>query len=266
MLRSAAAVAVLAFAASAQAGTLNIKGADNMAPVVQKWAEGFVKKHPGVQVKFTGGGSGTAIAALMGGSVDIALPGRAMKHSEKEKVAGGAGETAVAKDGLTVYLNDKNPVHALTKAQLKGIYSGAITNWKDVGGPDAPIVRFTREPTSDDYWFFKEAALDGGGFGPGAKSLPDTAAVVAEVAKDANAIGFGGATFAGGVAHLKLADKGSPVAPSMEAVQSGSYPLSRSLFLYTKAAPSGDAKDFIDFCLSPDGQGIVVSSGYFPAK
>ena len=142
-----------------------------------------------------------------------------------------------------------------------------MTNWKDVGGPDAPIVLYSRENSSGTYVFFKEHVLKGADFAPSAQTLPGTAAVVNAVSKEKNGIGYGGAAYAKGVKEVKVVGAdGQSYLPSAENVASGKYPLSRPLFMYTRAKPAGEVKAFIDFCLSPDGQKIVTQVGYFPVK
>jgi phosphate transport system substrate-binding protein len=250
---------------------VTVKGSDTLVILAQRWAENYMNKNAGKRVQVTGGGSGIGIAALINGTTDIANASRPMKDSEKSKVRDRFNilptETPVAKDGLAVYVPETNPIEQLTLAQLKGIYSGDITNWKAVGGPDAPIVLYSRENSSGTYVFFKDNVLGGGDFAASAQTLPGTAAVVNAVAKEKNGIGYGGAAYAKGVKEVKLVGKdGQAYLPSAENVASGKYPLSRDLFMYTRGKPSGEAKEFIDFCLSPEGQGIVTKVGYFPVK
>ena len=169
------------------------------------------------------------IAALINGTTDIANASREMKPDEKAKVRDRfnvlPGETAVAKDGVTVYVNDGNPVQQLTIEQLRGIYSGDITSWKDVGGPDAPIVLYSRENSSGTYAFVKEHVLEGGDYASGAQTLPGTAAVVNAVAKEKNGIGYGGAAYAKGIREVKIVGKdGQAYLPSAENVKSRQVP------------------------------------------
>jgi phosphate transport system substrate-binding protein len=266
-----AAVAALAAPVLARAGTITVKGSDTMVILAQRWAEAYMKKNPGKKVQVTGGGSGTGIAALQNGTTDIADASRAMKDDEKAKVRERHGvlpeEIPVAKDGVAVYVNDANPLQQLTPDQLKGIYTGDVTRWKQVGGGDAPIVLYSRENSSGTYVFFKEHVLQNDDYAPTAQTLPGTAAVVNAVAKEKNGIGYGGAAYAKGVKELKVVGAdGQAWAASAENVKSGKYPLSRPLFMYTRGAPKGEVKEFIDFCLSPAGQAIVTQVGYFPIK
>jgi len=261
----------LAAPALAMAGTITVKGSDTMVILAQRWAEEYMKKNPARKVQVTGGGSGTGIAALVNGTTDIANASRAMKDDEKAKVRDRYNtlptEIAVAKDGVALYVNEANPVAQLTIDQLKAIYLGDVANWKEVGGPDARIVLYSRENSSGTYVFFKENVLGGEDFAASAQTLPGTAAVVNAVAKERYGIGYGGAAYAKGVREVEIVGKdGQAWLPSAENVRSGKYPLSRPLLMYTRATPAGEAKQFIDWCLSPEGQAIVTQVGYFPIK
>ena len=250
---------------------LTVKGSDTMVILAQRWAEEYMKANPGKKIQVTGGGSGVGIAALINGTTDIADASRAMRDDEKAKVRDRFNvlptETAVAKDGVTIYVNESNKVEQLTLEQLRAIFEGDIANWKEVGGPDAKIVLYSRENSSGTYAFFKEVVLHGEDYASSAQTLPGTAAVVNAVAKEQNGIGYGGAAYAKGVREVKIVGKdGQGYLPSAENVASGKYPLSRSLFMYTRGRPSGEAAAFIAYCLSPDGQAIVTKVGYFPVK
>ncbi len=264
--------AALAFApAAARAGTVTVKGSDTMVILAQRWAEDYMKKNPGKKVQVTGGGSGTGIAALQNGTTDIADASRTMKDSEKAKIRDRFNvlpiETTVAKDGVTFYVSESNPVSQLSIDQLKRIYTGEIENWKDVGGRDAPVVLYSRENSSGTYVFVKEVVLGNEDYSSRAQTLPGTAAVVNAVAKEPNGVGYGGAAYAKGVKELKVVGRdGQAYAPTKDNVMSGKYPLSRGLFMYTRGKPAGEAKELIDFCLSQEGQGIVTQVGYFPVR
>jgi phosphate transport system substrate-binding protein len=223
-------------------------------------------------VQVTGGGSGTGISALINGTTDICEASRAMKDPEKKQVVDKAGgppvELVTAKDGLSVYINESNPINELTMAQLKDIYTGKVTNWKDVGGRDGKIVPYSRENSSGTYVFFKEHVLQNADYTPRAQAMPGTAAVVNAVVKEKFGIGYGGAAYAKGIKVLKVKkDAGSAaIAPEDKTIKDGTYPLSRPLFFYVRAKPSAEIKAFTDWVLSPAGQGIVTKVGYFPIK
>jgi phosphate transport system substrate-binding protein len=263
--------ALLALAPALASAAVTVKGSDTMVILAQRWAEEYMKKNAGKKVQVTGGGSGTGIAALINGTTEIANASRAMKEDEKGKVRERYSvlptETAVAKDGVALYVNAANPVQQLTLAQLHAIYVGDVTNWKQVGGNDAPIVLYSRENSSGTYVFFKEHVLSGDDYAASAQTLPGTAAVVNAVSKEKNGIGYGGAAYAKGVKEVKVVGAdGQGWLPSAENVKSGKYPLARPLFMYTRAKPAGEVKAFIDFCLSAEGQAIVTKVGYFPIK
>lgn len=249
---------------------VTIKGSDTMVILGQRWAEHYMGAHPGAVVQVTGGGSGTGIAALINGTTDICQSSRPMKDTERAQMKTKFGrepdEVLVARDGLAVYVNEANPLSEITLAQVRSIYQGEVQNWKALGGPDAPILLYSRENNSGTYAYFKEHVLDGGDFSARAQTLPGTAAVVNAVSKDANGIGYGGDAYATGVKLLGLKkDDGTPaVLPSDATIHDGSYPLSRGLFFYLRGEPTAEAKTFIDFCLSAEGQKLVTEVGYFP--
>jgi phosphate transport system substrate-binding protein len=274
--RGAAALALLsalalATAAPADAGrALTIKGSDTMVILGQRWAETFMTKNPGALIQITGGGSGTGIAALINGNTDICMASRPMKPDEKRKLRDRyqtqGEEMSVARDGLSIYVNEGNPVRELTMAQIEGIYRGTTRNWKEVGGRDAPIVVYGRESSSGTYVYFKDHVLGGHDFAPQVQTLPGTAAVANAVVKDPNGIGYGGAAYARGLATLGVSPAaGEPaVAPNLETVRDGRYPLARDLYFYTRRKPDKEARAFIDWVLSAEGQAIVSEVGYFP--
>ncbi len=259
-------LAGLAFAAK----NITLKGSDTLLILGQKWAEIYMKEHPGAVVQVTGGGSGVGISALINGGTDIAQASRPMKDKEKEtmleKRGVGAHETKVALDGITIYVNEKNPVEKLTFAQLKDIYQATAKNWKEVGGNDAPIVLYGRENSSGTHVFFKEHILNNEDYAVSVQPLPGTAAIVNAVAKDQNGIGYGGAAYAKGVKEVLVAhdEKSGFFPPSMENIVSGKYPISRYLYWYTAGPRKGDIQDLVDWVLSPEGQKIVEEVGYFP--
>ena len=252
------------------AAPVTVKGSDTMVILVQRWAEDFMKKNPGMQIQVTGGGSGTGLSALINGTTDIASSSRVIKEAEQDKLRSRfntpGNEIAIAKDGVAFYVNDKNPIQSLTMEQLKQIYLGDITNWKEVGGPDAKIVVYSRENSSGTYVFVKDHLLSGEDFVASAQTLPGTAAVVNAVAKEKFGIGYGGAAYGKGIRELKVKVGSEEVAPSLENVKSGKYPLSRDLYFYLRSKPGGEAKGFIDYCLSEPGQKIVSQVGYFPIR
>jgi phosphate transport system substrate-binding protein len=269
--RTVAVIAALALAPAASQAAVTIKGSDTMVILSQRWAEEYMAKNPGKKVQVTGGGSGTGIAALINGTTDLANSSRNIKKDEAAKIQKAfnveAVEFTVAKDGVAIYVNEANPLAQITPDQLKAIYQGDVTNWKQVGGPDATIVLYSRENSSGTYVFFKEHVLKGADYAASAQTLPGTAAVVNAISKEKFGIGYGGAAYAKGIKELKVVGAdGKAYEATAANVKSGKYPLSRGLFVYTRGAPAGEAKEFIDYCLSAEGQALVVKVGYFPVN
>jgi phosphate transport system substrate-binding protein len=258
-----------AFAARA---TVTVKGSDTMLPLGQRWAEEYMKKNPKTIIQVTGGGSGTGISALINGTTDICEASRGMKDTEKKQLAEKSGappvETPVAKDGLSVYVHESNAINELTMAQLKAIFTGKVTSWKALGGPDSKIIPYSRENSSGTYVFFKEHVLENADYTPRAQSMSGTGAVVNAVAKEKFAIGYGGAAYAKGIKVIKIKkdDKSTGIAPSDATIKNGTYPLSRPLFFYTRAKTSDEIQAFMKWVLGKEGQEIVTKVGYFPIK
>jgi phosphate transport system substrate-binding protein len=252
--------------------TITVKGSDTMVILAQRWAEEYMAKHPGETIQVTGGGSGVGISALINGATDICNASRPMKNSEKDKLKQRYNTLGVeiksAKDGLSIYLNESNPVQELTIDQLKSIYTGEVTNWKAVGGPDRKIIMYGRENSSGTYVYFKDNVLNGADYSSTVQSLPGTAAVVNAVAKDKAGIGYGGAAYGKGIkfAKVKLDQNSTGYEPTEENIKSGNYPISRYLYMYTRSKPTGALKNYIDWILGPEGQALVTKVGYFPVR
>ncbi len=250
---------------------ITVKGSDTMVILSQKWAEVYMQKHPGATIQVTGGGSGVGIAALINGSTDIANASRPMKAGEIDKLKQRYNtlgvEVPCAKDGLSVYLNKGNSVSELTVRQIGDIFAGKIKNWKEVGGVDAPIRLYGRESSSGTFGFFQDNVVKGD-YASTCQTLPGTAAIVNAVKKDKYAIGYGGAAYAEGVKDCKVKKdaKTAGVFPTAETIKNKTYPISRYLYMYLKSRPTGETKAFIDWILSPEGQKVVVETGYFPLK
>ncbi len=255
--------------------TLSIKGSDTMVHLVSSWTEEFMKTHAEADISVTGGGSGTGIAALINGTTDICAASRGMKDKEQNLAKANKVspvEIPVARDGIALIVHPENPVNSLTIDQLRLIYTGKITNWKEVGGADTPILLLSRESSSGTFVFFQEHILNKEDFSPSARLLPGTSALVQAVAADRGAIAYVGLGFAeeakgkAKTLGVQAKDQPNPVVPSEETVVSGTYPVSRPLFFYTNGTPKDTIKQFIDFCLSPAGQKIVRETGYVPVS
>ncbi len=268
--------AALAFATAltlgvnANAATITAKGSDTLVILAQKWAETYMGKHLDIKIQVTGGGSGTGFAALQNQQTDLCNASRKIKATEQANCIKAFGkrptEYKVALDGLSVYVNAENAVKELTLDQLELIFTGKIKNWKEVGGPDAPITVYSRENSSGTYEFFKEHVLKGKDFVSSAQTMPGTAAVLQAVAKDKGGIGYGGAAYGAGAKHIAVKkDAASPaVEPSEENVMKGTYPIWRHLFIYVNPAlDKGDIAAYLNWIRSDDGQKVVKEVGYF---
>jgi phosphate transport system substrate-binding protein len=265
-------VAVVAFSAlQLQAGKITVKGSDTMVILAQKWAEVYMANNPATKIQVTGGGSGIGLAALQNQTTDLANSSRKIRGKEIEACLRNFGrrptEYKVALDGIMVFVHESNPLKELSLEQLQRIFTGKVRNWKEVGGPDARITLYSRENSSGTYEFFKEHVLLGRDFAASAQTMPGTAAVVAAVSKDRNAIGYGGAGYGAGVKHLMIKkDENSPaIEPTEETVVNGTYPIWRFLYIYVNPAiDKGEVAAYIRWIRSEQGQKVVKDIGFFP--
>ena len=260
---------------SAGDGYITIKGSDTMVHLVSTWAEEFMNQNKGMEVSVTGGGSGTGIAAMINGTTDVCAASRSMKEKEYKlfkKQGVEPMEHVVARDGIAVVVNPENPVSVLTIEQIGKIYTGAYTNWSQVGGPDKPILVLSRESSSGTYVFFQEHVLNKKDYTTKARLMPATSAIIQAVSSDTWSIGYVGLGYAveagDKIKSLQVKDTNdSPaVVPSEKTVSSGEYSIARPLHLYTKGEPTGKIKAFLDFCMSEAGQKIVKETGYVPVN
>jgi len=258
--------------------SIQIKGSDTMVNLGQAWAEKYMEENPGNFVAVTGGGSGTGFSSLISGTCDIAMASRNIKAKEIE-LAKQRGinpfEIKVALDGLAVVVNPKNTVSKLTIDQLAGIFTGKILNWKEVGGEDKRIVILSREVNSGTHVYFKEHVLRKGNpegkeeFASSALMLPSSQAIADEVAANQEAIGYYGMGYISSKQKpISVAkdEKSEYVAPLIDNVINGKYPISRPLLLYTNGQPQELAKKFADYTLSKEGQEIVLKTDFVPIK
>lgn len=253
----------------AAGGHITIKGSDTLVRLGQRWAEEYMNTNPEVVIGVSGGGSGAGIAALINGGTDICEASRDMKAREyqlAERKGIQPYRVSVALDGIAVFLNEKNSVHELSFAQLKGIYTGTITNWKEVGGADARIIIYGRENNSGTYTFFKKRVMNQEDYNEYTQTLPGTAAVVNAVSMDANGIGYGGIAWATRIkfAAVRKSDSSPAVIPTPETVSSGEYPISRDLYWFFDGKPSGELKKFLNWALSEIGQEVAADMDYIP--
>jgi phosphate transport system substrate-binding protein len=245
-----------------------IKGSDTVLPLSQKEAEMYMKAFPSETVTVTGGGSGVGISALIEGTTDIAQSSRKIKFDEKQKIQEGGKtvkEIIIAYDALAIVVNPGNKVKDLTREQLEGIFTGKITNWKEVGGEDLKIIPYSRETSSGTYEFFKESVLKNKNYKNGILSMPATGAIVQSVSQTKGAIGYIGLAYLNrDVKAISVSyDKGNTfTAPSVTNAKSGAYPIVRPLYLYYVTQSEKSVRPFVDYLLSTAGQKIVNEIGF----
>jgi phosphate transport system substrate-binding protein len=252
------------------------KGSDTIVNLALAWAEAYQQLHPDVRISVTGGGSGTGIAALINGTVDIANASRQVKDEEiQDAVANGVNpvEYVIARDAIAVIVNPENPVNELTLEQISAIYSGKFNNWSELGGEDRPIVRLSRESNSGTHVYFLETVLrmgeDGDNtlFSTDTLLLPSSEGIIAEVRENPNAIGYDGLGYVTPeVKVLAVAENSTMgyVFPSAETVNSNAYPIARDLYMYTTSAPGEAILTYLDWILSSEAQAIVSDLGFVP--
>lgn len=253
-------------------------GSDTMVNLAQAWAEHYATVKPEVSVEVAGGGSGTGIAALIDGTVDIANTSRQVEPNERETAKNNTGrspvEFQVGHDALAVYVHKDNPLEEITLEQLADIYreEGKTTQWSQLGvtmpaGNDE-IIRVSRQSNSGTYHYFREAILGKGhDFKLGSRDMQGSKDVVELVAKTPQTIGYSGMGYATkNVKMLRVAKKqGEPAyAPSVDATLNHTYPIARPLYMYTLGEPAGAVRAYLDWVRSADGQKIVIESGYVP--
>ncbi|MEW6052104.1 MAG: phosphate ABC transporter substrate-binding protein [Candidatus Zixiibacteriota bacterium] len=271
MTHSSAAISgLLCLVATTIAGeTITIKGSDTMVRLGQRWAEEYMALNKTAVIQVTGGGTGAGVAALLNSGTDVCqasrdLSAREFELASKKRIA--PLRITVALDAVAVYLHKANPVESLSLGQLRGIYTGAITSWRDLGGPDHRIVLYSRENSSGTYVLFREVVLKNHDYAPEAQTLPGTAAVINAVAHDRYGIGYGGIAWESNVKHamVKPTDTSAAVSPTDANVSRGEYPIARKLYWFTNGEPTGELARLRDFVLSDTGQQIAAHAGYFP--
>ena len=252
------------------------KGSDTIVNLALAWAESYQDSHSEVRISVTGGGSGTGIAALINASVDIANASRKIKPEEQARAeANGVFpvEFVIARDAIAIIVNHENPVDHLSIGQISDIYSGAVNNWRQVGGEDRPIVRLSRETNSGTHVYFLEQVLRGGDkndrtlFSTDTLLLPSSEGISAEIRQNPNAIGYDGLGYVTEdlkVIAVSLDATGPFVLPSPETVDSEQYPIARDLYMYTAGEPTGEIKAYLDWILSSEAQRIVSELGFVP--
>ena len=255
------------------------KGSDTLVNVAQTWAEEYRKIHPDCAVAVSGGGSGTGIAAMINGTVDIANSSRVMKEREMKMARENGNEPVpfiVGYDALAVYVHKDNPIESITIEELAAIYGegGEITKWSQLGitVPGAvrdEMVRVSRQNNSGTYAYFREAVLGReGNYKLGSLDMHGSKDVVELVQNTRSAIGYSGLAYA--TDHVKVVpvsvSGGAPVVPTVESAGDRTYPIARPLFMYTVGVPEGAVKEYMDWILSDEGQAILLRKGYAPVR
>jgi len=243
--------------------TLTIQGSSTVLPIAQRAAEVYMQNN-NVNITVRGGGSGNGIAALIDGVVDIADASRFIK--DKEVNAAVANNIypvphRVAMDGIAVVINPANSVKSLSIEQIKDIYTGKYTNWKELGGNNMEIVVISRDSSSGTFEVFEELVLGGEKVSPTALLQASNGAVAGVVAETKGAIAYVG------LGYLSVGLKAvtvNGILPSNATVANGQYPIARPLFMFTNSWPVGLTANFIDFILSNEGQKIVEEMGFVP--
>jgi phosphate transport system substrate-binding protein len=261
------------------AGTsIQNKGSDTLVNVALAWAEAYGQIYPDIQIAVTGGGSGTGIAALINGTVDMANASRQIKAEEREEAEANGIEPVehvVAGDAIAIVVHPDNPVDGLTIPQLSAVFAGELTNWAEVGGEDRPIVLLSRESNSGTHVYFLEEVVRQGDaenktlFSPDTLLMPSSEGISAEVRQNPNAIGYDGLGYVTPdqkVVAVAPAEGEAYVLPSMETVKDESYPIARELYIYTAGEPQGAVREYLDWILGPAGQAIVQDLGFVPLQ
>ena len=254
-------------------------GSDTMVNLAQTWAEEYAKLNPAVSVEVSGGGSGTGIAAMINGTVDIANCSRQMKPEEIERAKQNTGKEptkyVVGYDALAVYVHKDNPLNEMSIQQLAGIYGegGDITKWSQLGidytaCESDEIIRISRQSNSGTYYYFREALLGKtGDFKMGSRDLHGSKDVVELIERTPCAIGYSGMGYATErVKMLQIARKtGEPAyLPCVETALNGTYAIARPLYMYSLGKPASEVKKYLQWIYSDVGQKIVGESGYVP--
>lgn len=252
---------------------VNQKGSDTLLVLAQRWAEVYMAKNPNVQITVSGGGSGTGIAALINKQIDMADASREIKDKEiKDAKARGVEpvEWKVAIDGISVIVHPSNPLDKITLDQLKAIYNGSYTNWRQLGGPDKPINTYGRQSNSGTYVYWQEHILQNQNYRTDMQSLNGNADIVEAVSKDPASIGYVGVAYAAArpkdVKTLSVQEKAESPAypPTPENIVNKKYPISRYMYIYTDGIPKGAVREYLKFIISDEGQRIVEQVEYIP--
>jgi len=260
--------ALLIAVSAAQADKLVIKGSDTLgAKLVPQLAEAYKAKNPATSFEIAAEGSTTGLTAIIDGTADIGMSSRNAKATESSTAQAKGKklqETVVAYDGLAVIVNEKSPLANLTKKQVEQIFTGDVTDWSAVGGTAGKISIYTRNTSSGTYSDWKELAMKKRDYAGSSQKMAGNEQIAAEVAKNPNGIGYVGLAYvkAPGIKILKI----EGVELNDETVRNKTWAYARPTFYYTNGEAAGEAKKFVDFTLSEEGQSIVRKVGFVPVK
>jgi phosphate transport system substrate-binding protein len=244
--------------------SITVTGSTTVLPVAQEAGDDYMLIHPDANIQITGGGSGVGVQAAGEKTADIGMSSRDVKPDEMKKYPDLVA-IPIGKDGLTVIVNPANPVNSLTPAQIKDIYTGNYTNWKQVGGSDMPVVVIGRDSASGTRDYFTSSIMGGANATKTMLEKNSNGAVTLTIAQTPGAIGYVGIGFVDQyVKALKIDINGTLYESTVDNVLTGTYPYSRYLYMLTSGQPTGLAKDYIDFILSPTGQEHLKEEGYVP--
>jgi phosphate transport system substrate-binding protein len=250
----------------AQATKITVDGSTTVGPIAKAFAEYFMSKNPGVNITVSESGSGNGAKSLINGTCDIATMSRFMKDEEfKAAVEKGVYPvaTVIAIDGLAVVVHPSCPVQGLTIGQISDIYTGKITNWKELGGPNVPIVLISRDTNSGTYESFEMLVLNKQKISNKAEYVGSSGAIRARVQSTPAAIGYVGLGF---IDKTVKALKVNDVYPDNVTVTSGAYPIARPLFVFTNGYPKmgSQLNNFLNLYLTQKGQEIIEEIGFVP--
>lgn len=259
-------------AGNTESKSIVIKGSDTEVNMVQALAEEFRNQHPDITISVSGGGSGSGIAALINGEIDIANSSREISQEELDQAKANNIEIGTfidARDGITVIVHQNNPIEKLTLDQIGKIYRGEITNWKEVGGKDMPITLYGRQSNSGTFTFFRDVAVKGD-YASSMRSMNGNSDIINAVAQDETAIGYVGVGYfkqaQNQVKQVLVSTDGNNYYSStdLQAIDQKLYPLARPLYQYVKMPLTQAVKDFLAFEISEEGQAIVEENGFYP--
>lgn len=238
--------------------TVSTDGSTSMEKVIGYLSEGYMNENKNVKVTYNPTGSGSGIQAVSEGRCDIGLSSRDLKDDEKANLEG----TVVAIDGIAIIVNPSNPIEDLSVEQIGKIYTGEITNWKDVGGDERPIVLIGREAASGTRDGFESitGTKDKCKY---AQELTSTGDVIQTVSSNPNAIGYASlASVKDSIKVLKVEN----IEPSKDTIQNGSYKIQRNFVLVTKKGTklSDEAQKFFDFATSKNADSLIEKAGAIP--